>query len=426
MFNVKDFGAKGDGISLNTDAIQSAIDACHKEGGGTVVIENGTYKTGKIFMRSNVNLHIDINAVLLGSENTDDFPESSDEEASHITTDNLPRWRNSCLIFANECENISITGMGKIDCNGENFIYLKENCTSGWKYARKNLPTPPRVVFFTGCNNVLIQDVTMVNQPAGWSYWIHDCDYVKIDGLKIFADVNYPNNDGIHINCSRNVTISNCDITCGDDAIIVRANSKSLKENKVCEKVTVTNCNLTSYSGGIRLGWYNDGVIRNCVFSNIVMTDTTNGINIVLPFLNQDKPKTFENSGMADIGREATLIENISFNNIIMHKIRQRPLRIMVSKNEQVRLEGIRNIHFTNLHATALAYPEIVGRDDMKIKNISFSDCTFERISPDVFENAMFHGANSHLENDTNTASYMHMENAANVTVNNTRFDTLI
>ena len=426
MFNVKDFGAKGDGITLNTNAIQSAIDACHKEGGGTVVIENGTYKTGKIFMRSNVNLHIDINAVLLGSENTDDFPESSDEEASHITTDNLPRWRNSCLIFANECENISITGMGKIDCNGENFIYLKENCTSGWKYARKNLPTPPRVVFFTGCNNVLIQDVTMVNQPAGWSYWIHDCDYVKIDGLKIFADVNYPNNDGIHINCSRNVTISNCDITCGDDAIIVRANSKSLKENKVCEKVTVTNCNLTSYSGGIRLGWYNDGVIRNCVFSNIVMTDTTNGINIVLPFLNQDKPKTFENSGMADIGREDTLIENISFNNIIMDKIRQRPVRIFVSKNPDVRLEGIRNISFTNLRATSVAYPEIVGREDMKIKNISFCDCTFERISPDVFDNFMFHGTCSYLEEDLKTASYMHMENASNVTVNNTRFDTLI
>ena len=95
----------------------------------------------------------------------------------------------------------------------------------------------------------------MVNQPAGWSYWIHDCDYVAFDRVKIFAEVEYPNNDGIHINSSRNVTISNCDITCGDDSIIVRANNASLAENKVCEKVCVTNCNLTSYSGGIRIGW---------------------------------------------------------------------------------------------------------------------------------------------------------------------------
>ena len=426
MYDITEFGAVGDGVTVNTISIQNAIDTCFLSGGGTVCIQNGVYKTGKIILKSNVNLRIEANAVLLGSENVEDYPESTDAQASHITTDNLPRWRNSCMIFANECENISITGMGKIDCNGEHFIQLKENADRGWKYARKNLPTPPRVVFFTGCNNIKIQDVTMVNQPAGWSYWIHDCDYVNIHGLKIIADVNYPNNDGIHINCSRNVNISNCDITCGDDAIIVRANSKSLKENKVCEKVTVTNCNLTSYSGGIRLGWYNDGVIRNCVFSNIVMTDTTNGINIVLPFLSQDHPKTFEFSGMADIGREDTLIENISFNNIVMDKIRSRPLRIFVSKNTDVRLEGIRNISFSNFRVTSVAYPEIVGRDDMKIKNISFSDCTFEKISPYTFTNFMLHGSASYLEDDLKTASYMHIENATNVTVNNTRFETLI
>ena len=109
----------------------------------------------------------------------------------------------------------------------------------------------------------------MQNQPSGWSYWIHDCDYVSFNKCKIIANVQYPNNDGIHINSSRNVTVSNCDISCGDDCIIVRANNLSLAENKVCEKVTVTNCNLTSYANGIRIGWMGDGVIRNCSFSNI-------------------------------------------------------------------------------------------------------------------------------------------------------------
>ena len=118
----------------------------------------------------------------------------------------------------------------------------------------------------------------MVNQPAGWSYWIHDCDFVTCDRLKINANVQYPNNDGIHINSSRNVTVSNCSIVCGDDCLVVRANNASLSENKVCERVVVTNCNLTSYASGIRIGWLNDGVIKNCAF--ITSSESQRALNL--------------------------------------------------------------------------------------------------------------------------------------------------
>lgn len=138
-------------------------------------------------------------------------------------------------------------------------------------------------------------------------FWIHDCDFVHFAKCNIISNLNHPNTDGIHINCSRNVTISDCNLICGDDCIIVRANNASLKENKPSEKITVTNCNLTSYASGIRLGWTNDGVIKNCTFSNITMTDTSYGISISLP-----APAVKDgNIVSADVGRESTLIENI-------------------------------------------------------------------------------------------------------------------
>ena len=178
------------------------------------------------------------------------------------------------------------------------------------------------------------------------------------DKCKIFAEVNYPNNDGIHINSSRNVTISNCNIITGDDCIIVRANNRSLKENKVCEKVTVTNCNLTSYSGGIRIGWISDGTIKNCTFSNLVMTDTVCGITITLPDF---KP-------LPDRGREDTLIENLMFDNIVMDGIYGLPIKIYIGQTDDTRCEAIRNIYFSNIFSKGLESLYLCGRKDNKIK----------------------------------------------------------
>ena len=386
MFDIKKFGAIGDGKTLNTQAIQKAIDACFENGGGQVLVEGGTYMFGTIVLRSNVELHIAANATLLGSPRCEDYPER--EDVRHVNSEKLPRWRNACYIYCEESENVSITGMGKIDCNGKYFVRTVENPTY-WTYERIKAPTPPRVVFFAGCKNVKISDVTMVNQPAGWSYWIHDCDYVAFDRVKIFAEVEYPNNDGIHINSSRNVTISNCDITCGDDSIIVRANNASLAENKVCEKVCVTNCNLTSYSGGIRIGWKNDGVIRNCTFSNIVMTDTSVGIDITLPHFIFDPERLYT----ADMGREETLIENLSFNNIIMDNVYAEPVKIQITPNEQTLIKAIRNLYFSNIHAKGPRGMQLSGREQNHLDNIRFSDCTFEVTDYSAFENREYHGA---------------------------------
>ncbi len=399
-FLIQDFGAIGDGQALNTQAIQSAIDAAHAAGGGKVVVGDGVFKTGTIEMKSYVELHIESNATLLGSERCEDYTERVG--AKHVDLPMLPRWRSSCLLFADECQHIALTGSGTIDCNGTSFVVERDMTTVGqqkldadtcpWKYVRLNAPTPPRAVFFTGCRNVRINDVTMVNQPSGWSYWIHDCDYVHIDGLDIIADVNYPNNDGIHINSSRHVTVSNCNITTGDDCIVIRANNVSLKENKVCEFVTITNCNLTSYSSGVRLGWTNDGVIRNCTLSNLVMLDCTTGIGLFLPPSIRKAEMDHTNSAGSDVGREATLVENITFSNIIMDKQCGKPILIMAASEEWVKVAAIRNLYFSGVRCRGPELPHLQGRADCPIENVHFTDCTFEQTNGSEFENRTAHG----------------------------------
>ncbi|MBQ3220375.1 MAG: hypothetical protein IJB34_00260 [Clostridia bacterium] len=410
IFDIKDYGAIPDGKTLNTRAIQKAIDDCEKHGGGRVLIEGGKFLSGSIELKSNTELYLAANAVLIGSEDCKDYPERSN--VKHVKTKWLPRAKNASFIFADECENISICGLGKIDCNGDKFVYKYRD--TYWKYCRRDAATPPRAVFFTGCKNVKVEDITLENLPAGWGYWIHDCDVVTIDRAKIFANVDYPNNDGIHINCSRSVTVSNCNIVCGDDCIVVRANSVSLKENKVCEKVCVTNCNLTSYSGGIRIGWCKDGVIRNCVFSNLVMTDTTVGISILLPYLRREAPEN-----MTDVGREETLIENLSFNNIIMNRICSNSILIDVAYSPEMPITGIRNLYFSNIHASGCEFPTLLGRSDNYLKNICFSDCTFEITDGSEFPNRFAHGATSHNDGQYHAPRVRYVEN---IKFNNTEF----
>lgn len=383
-FDIKSMGAVSDGKTKNTKIIQEAIDLCSKHG-GRVVIADGTYLTGKLIMKSNVELHIAAGGVLLGSADYNDYPES--ENLKTVDSKMLPRCRNAALIFAESAENISITGMGKIDCSGESFVEKldREPESHGWEYKRNSENTPPRVVFFASCKNVKVEDVTMVNQPAGWSYWIHACEYVNFTRVKILADVRYPNNDGIHINCSNDVTVTDSFITCGDDAIVIRANSVSLKENRPCERVCVSNCTLRSYVNCIRIGWINDGVIRNCVFSNLVMHDSVYGVGIYLPYrvyTNADI-RIFDKSKpiSTDVGREMTLIENLKFDNIIMDTIYKNPIFIEIDEHEDVKCKQINNIRFSNVTAFACKYPHFKGRETTPLGDIYFYNSSFSKIS---------------------------------------------
>ena len=370
--SVRDRGAAGDGRTLDTEAIQKTIDEVSAAGGGRVVFDHGVFMTGTLCLRDGVEIRLEVDAVLKGSP---DWREWRDQpQAKHVRQEMCPRKRTACLVFADEVRNVAITGRGTIDANGASFVEPIPGDHDGLQYRRK-LPltqSPPRVIFFAGCCDVRIEGVTLRDPPAGWSFWVHDCDRVSFDRVNVLTNVEYPNNDGIHLNCSRDVTISNCRIETGDDSIIVRANSASLSAPKPCERVTVVNCSLRSYANAIRIGWLNDGMIRNCTFSNLTVTDSANGIGIVLPKWNQ-------RDDMPDQGVESTLIENLVFSDIVMDRLLARPVQIEIDPGTNTLCAAIRNVRFSSMTVRGLEYPIVLGREENPIEDVTFSDCTFVR-----------------------------------------------
>ncbi len=370
-----------------TQELQRRIDLASMGGGGRVCVTQGVHHIRPIELKKGVELHLEEGAVLLGSGDWRDYP---DRPLRHADSRICPRGRSSALIWADEADGVAITGPGTIDANGSCFLREATERERQWGYSlvRKGgfRESPPRVVLLTGCSNVRVENLLVTGLPGGWAFWVHDCDSVVFDKVCIKADVHCANNDGIHVNSSRDVLIRGCDITTGDDAVIVRANNRSLRENKVCERVTLTNCTLRSWSSGIRIGWANDGEIRNCRFSDILMRDTTYGIAIELPN-RMDIP--------SDYGREATYIHDLLFEDIRMDGIYAHPFLCSVSEHPSTLCAGIRDITFRRVRARGLERPYIGGRGTNLMERIVFDNCEFEQVGDDVLPGSDRHGAAS-------------------------------
>ena len=388
-YNIKAFGAIADAKTNNAVAIQAAVDACALAGGGRITVSEGTYLTGTVVLKSNVELHIEADATLLASPNHEDFP---DFPKYHVDVTKLSRFSGAAMIYAEECENIAITGKGKIDGNGYAYVTKCEPYHSGWNYKRNGINTLPRVVFFTGCKNVLVEDITLVDAPAGWAYWIHDCDFVHFERAKILCGLDFPNNDGIHINSSRDVTVANCIIKTGDDCLVVRAANRSLKEPKICERVTVSGCTLMSHTNAIRIGWVGDGTIRNCTFQNITVDETRTGITVYLPTaevaFSDNTPDACKNGTLcrnekASFALEKTHIENVSFSNITMQNIYLSPVHIEIDPDERTPCDCVKNLFFGHIYAQTAGFPYLSGRENCRLQNICFSDCDFRKVHPE-------------------------------------------
>jgi len=371
QYNVKDFGANEN--MLCTNAIQEAIDKAFANGGGTVVIENGTYITGTIFMKSNVHLLIEAGAKLLLSGNPEDFPDFPCE----WNVREAPRFSARCLIYVGNCENSSIEGLGTIDCNG--LAYCEENLEPKFsdydpnlcKRMKRKLDVPNsigRMIFVMKSKNITLRDFTMTEMAGGWGIWINGSEYVNVRDLKMYCCPDYPNSDGIHINCSRDVFVSDCAIHSGDDALIVRANTNTLEEDIPCENIIVKGCTLSSNCQAIRIGWLGDGEIKNCIFSDIVINDSRDAITIEIP----------RSSPPGDIGKNITRIEKLSFNNFSIDRTWGRPVKISIAKSADIRCKYLRNLKFNNFNSRTNYFPLLVGRDETYIEDISFTNCQFD------------------------------------------------
>ncbi|MBO5889040.1 MAG: hypothetical protein J6Q58_02745 [Clostridia bacterium] len=370
-YNIDDFGAKKG--NLSTNAIQSAIDKCFEEGGGIVEISNGTYISGTIFMKSNVHLKIEAGAKIFMSGNIEDFPNFDCEWNVKAAPRNTAR----CLIYVGNCENVSISGLGQIDCNAKAYCEVDPNPSYSdtdpflcerMKRKLSDENTPARMIFVMKSKNVTLSDFTMTEMAGGWGIWVNGSKYVNINNLKLYCNPNYPNSDGIHINSSKDVFVIGCAIHSGDDAVIIRSNTNTLEEDIPCENIVVKGCTLSSHCQAIRVGWIGDGAIRNCVFSDLVITDSRDAITIYLPPV----------SVLSDLGKNTTRIERLSFNNIIIDKTHRYPVMIGIGNSELVKCDYVRNIQFNNVNSKTNYFPYLMGRIDKYLEDISFNNCRFE------------------------------------------------
>ena len=253
-YDARDFGARGDGITLDTKALQAAIDSCSHAGGGTVILAGGTFLSGTIYLQNYVTLQIENGATLLASTNLADYPLNVPERRSY--TDN---YTDKSLIYAEKVNHIALQGLGVIDGQGGSFELKRP--------AAEHYRERPYLIRMIDCDHIHVRDVTLRNS-AMWVQHYLNCEDLLIDGITVQSRVN-ANNDGIDIDGCRRVRIANCNVSSGDDALVFKSTFES-----PCENVVVTNCILSSDCNAIKMGTESNGGFRNITISNCVVYDT--------------------------------------------------------------------------------------------------------------------------------------------------------
>lgn len=249
-YNILAYGAKADTSFLSTLCIQDAIDACYSGGGGKVIIPAGSFKTGTIVLKSNVDLYLEQGAILYGSKKLSDYKPLKPAYISLRTQEATVQ-----LIYAEKASNVSISGYGEIDGQGGGFKKLSWNDEG---------ITRPHLVRFITCSGVTVKDITLKNS-ACWMQHYLACDDVRISGICVVNRNNF-NNDGIDIDGCHNVTISDIITDSDDDGITLKSTSP-----RACENIVITNCVISSRCNAIKMGTESNGGFKNIAISNCVI-----------------------------------------------------------------------------------------------------------------------------------------------------------
>ncbi|MEM9338195.1 MAG: glycosyl hydrolase family 28 protein [Bacteroidota bacterium] len=283
-WDVTHFGAVGDSVTLNTEAIQSAIDACSKNGGGEVLIAGGTYVTGTLLLKDHVTLRISENARLVSSINPNHF------KPIDPFIDATGQYRGQCLIGAIDAKNVGIVGKGTIDGRGEMFRVnqikktmqrlgeklitpqLPDVDTTKQHYVNKKIRPSyrPFLIRLVRTKDIKIEGVSLRN-PAAWTVHFYQCKKFNVSNVDIYSHANQ-NNDGIDIDSSTDGEITNVHVNSGDDAICFKATSP-----KPTERIRVANCRLSSHWGAIKFGTESMGDFRDIIIKNCNVYDTKGG-----------------------------------------------------------------------------------------------------------------------------------------------------
>lgn len=375
--NIREFGAIDNGSFNNTTVFRNAVDTCHFTGGGTVTVPQGIFVSGTIVLRSDVNLYLEPGAVIMGSSHLDDYTLNGQKVG---------------LIYCENAENVSVTGLGTIDGNGDIFMNLKEYKKigiEGTQFCRQKgqfrvidgflpdgpvvpLERPNQMIIFSDCRNVTIRDVVIRNSPY-WTLHFADVDGGVISGVKIYNNLLVPNNDGIDLTSCSNINVSDCDIRTGDDGFAITGYSHHFDlagyKNIVhpSKNINVSNCNIVSRSSGIRIGGWDQNDMVNYNFSNINITDSNRGIVLTVRDSGSISDMHFQN-----INIETRLHTGDWWGN-------GEPVQVAVLRGTPgVRLGTIKNVYFSNIIAKSEAGIVVWSSEESEIENLQFRDVSLK------------------------------------------------
>ena len=405
-FNVMSFGAIGDGIANDTAAIQSAIDACKAYGGGRVVLPSGhIYRSGALILCSNLEFHLEMGAVLKGSDHLSDYRLYGHQEDAPQQS-GVPSYVNCeyagapthYFLYAKGCCNVAITGLGIIDGNEE--IFYGE--VTKWHIEGLFYPRAP-LLFIEDTDHLTIRDVTL-QRSAFWTVHLVGCRDVLISGIRILNNLRMANCDGIDPDHCQNVRIDGCHIECADDCIVFK-NTAAAMQYGPCENIVVTNCTLTSTSAAIKFGSESEDVFRNMMITNCIISHSNRGISLQL----------------RDKGR----IENVVFQNLTistrlfkdMFWGQAEPIAITVlQRKAETKVGTVRNIRFSNISCQSENGILIYGEQPGLIDNIRFDGISLHLVQSHRYPMGL-HDLRPTIGPTTTTlgSAYVHAHNASNI-----------
>ncbi|GAB2818604.1 glycoside hydrolase family 28 protein [Ferruginibacter profundus] len=366
VFNIKNFGAKGDGKTDDALAIQKAIDACTKTGGTVFVPAPYTFMTGPFTVRSNIELFVEGGAKLLANPDEKVYTKSAFRQNPG---------EGMIWIGGENISNLTISGSGEINGNGISFMGPELEDSYVLKPFNSKDPRP-HVLTIVGGNNIRIKDIHIGNS-AYWTVHLVGCNDVTITGITLLNNLKVRNSDGIDLDHSKNVRISNCYIESGDDCICLK-NRREYEEFGRCENITVTNCTMTGRSCAIKIGSENMDTIRQVLFNNCIIKKSNRGVGIQ----NRDE------GVVSDVVFSNMIIEGHLFTDVWWGKA--EPIYITAYRRAsgnnkdanwrfpkgatEGRVGEVKNIYFSNIKCTSENGIYVSAESNDKISNIFFDN----------------------------------------------------
>ncbi len=393
--NIKKFGAVPDNKQKNTLAIQEAVKKANEMGGATVLIPKGEWHTGKIQLKSNVNLHLEKDAVLLFSENPDDYL-----PAVPTTWEGMECYNYSPLIYAYECTNIAITGKGelkaKMDIWKDWFNRPSAHLNSLkhlYTMASENVPVEerqmvndsshlrPQFIQFNRCSNVLLEGVTITNSP----FWvIHP--YLSRD--VIVRDVNVyakgRNNDGIDPEMTQNILIEKCVFDQGDDAIAVKSgrNQDAWRLNTPTKNLVVRNCYVKNGHQLLAIGSELSGGVQNVFIDNCDVSRYAKLNHLLFIKTNERRGGFVSDIYMSNINCEKIDKGILGIETDVLYQWRD------IVPTYESKLTPISNISLENVHAKDVKFiSRIKAQEELPVKNVMFVNVNSDHVAVDKFIN---------------------------------------